>query len=88
MVQLVENRLPVAWVKPVQYIRYSIRKKKFLPATASRKLDDNVFVVKLDPEPYLRITAPATDLYYFIKDLKTFYRKSHGSINLRKKVQK
>ncbi len=44
--------------------------------------------MELDPEPYLRITVPASDPYYFIKDLKTFYRKNHGTINPHKKVQK
>ncbi len=31
--------------------------------------------------------APALDRYYFIKDVKKFYRKSHGCINSRKKVR-
>ncbi len=43
MVQLVENRLPVGGVKTSSIY---ICKYKLLPATASRKLDDNVCVVE------------------------------------------
>jgi hypothetical protein len=41
------------------------------------------------PEPYLRITAPTSDLYYFIKDLKSFYiKKETWFYNPRKKKYK
>jgi hypothetical protein len=52
---------------------------------ASRRLKVTVICLS-EPESKLLITHPGRTI--FIKDLKKFYRKSHGCINLRKEAPK